>query len=183
MKNYYSRRLVASVALSIGLGALSVPITLAHEGLAYQDFGEPGEASNVTRTFELDLFDNYYEPERLEIRADETVKFIVRNRGQLLHEFNLGTADMHVAHQKEMLTMMSHGMLTPTGINHGMMNMAHSANTMPMMKHDDPNAVLLEPGETKELLWHFHTPLTVEFACNIPGHYEAGMVGKLEVKQ
>jgi len=183
MQIFSSTNLVASVALSISITATNVPSTFAHEGLAYQDFGEPGDVSNVTRTFEINLYDNYYEPETLEVQAGETVKFVVKNGGELLHEFNLGTVDMHMAHQKEMRMMMDHGMLTPTGMNHEMMNMDHSAMGMPAMKHDDPNSVLVEPGETKELVWHFHTPIAVEFACNIPGHYQAGMVGDLEVKQ
>ena len=182
MKAFCSKKFVASVALSISVAVINVPLTLAHEGAAYRAFGKPGDASDVTRTLEIDVYDNYYEPETVEVKAGETVKFIVKNDGALLHEFNLGTPHMHMAHQKEMRMMMEHGMLTPTGMNHEMMNMDHSAMGMPAMKHDDPNSVLVEPGETKELVWHFHKPTMVEFACNIPGHYEAGMVGELEVK-
>jgi uncharacterized cupredoxin-like copper-binding protein len=49
------------------------------------------------------------------------------------------------------------------------------------MKHDDPNSVLVEPGKTAELTWTFTKASGLEFACNIPGHYQAGMVGKLNV--
>jgi uncharacterized cupredoxin-like copper-binding protein len=90
---------------------------------------------------------------------------------------------MHADHQKEMAMMMEHGMLTPTGINQEMMKMDHSQ--MPgmqghSMKHDDPNSVLIGPGETKELVWKFTKTGALEFACNIPGHYESGMVGKIQ---
>ena len=51
------------------------------------------------------------------------------------------------------------------------------------MKHDDPNSVLVEPGKTAELTWTFSKATSLEFACNIPGHYQAGMVGKLTVSQ
>ena len=49
-----------------------------------------------------------------------------------------------------------------------------------MMKHDDPNSKLLEPGETMEIIWTFNKEAALEFACNIPGHYDSGMVGEFE---
>jgi len=64
--------------------------------------------------------------------------------------------------------------------------MDHSAmghGDMGGMKHDDPNSVLVEPGKTAELTWTFSKAGALEFACNIPGHYQAGMVGKLTVSQ
>ena len=51
-----------------------------------------------------------------------------------------------------------------------------------MMKHDDPNSVLVEPGKSAELTWTFAKATRLEFACNIPGHYQAGMVGQLTVQ-
>jgi len=59
----------------------------------------------------------------------------------------------------------------------GMAGMEHG------MKHDDPNSVLVEPGKTAELTWTFTKATNLEFACNIPGHYQAGMVGKVTVSQ
>jgi uncharacterized cupredoxin-like copper-binding protein len=56
------------------------------------------------------------------------------------------------------------------GTSHGPM---HGA----MPEHDDPNAVMVQPGETKELIWTFTKTENVEFGCNVPGHYEAGMKG------
>ncbi len=50
------------------------------------------------------------------------------------------------------------------------------------MKHDDPNSVLLEPGKTAEIVWTFNETTSLEFACNVPGHYQAGMVGDLDVE-
>src|SRR3546814_5289579 len=58
-------------------------------------FGEPGKASEASRTIEIVMGDNYFEPENLEIRAGETVRFVLKNEGEFLHEFNLGTAAMH----------------------------------------------------------------------------------------
>jgi len=51
------------------------------------------------------------------------------------------------------------------------------------MKHDNPNSVLIEPGKTKELIWKFHKARRVKFACNVPGHYQSGMVGAIEFKK
>lgn len=145
--------------------------------------GQPGKAPAATRTVEIVLQDNAYKPESIGVKAGETVRFVLTNKGELLHEFNIGTAAMHVAHQKEMMAMMDHGMLTPTGINHQMMKMDHGKAGMPAMKHDDPNSMLVEPGKTKDLVWTFPRDAKLEFACNIPGHYQSGMVGKITIQK
>jgi uncharacterized cupredoxin-like copper-binding protein len=139
-------------------------------------FGHAASAAQASRTVELTLGDIYFEPRSLDVKAGETVRFVLVNKGQLLHEFNLGDAAMHAAHQQEMLLMQQSGMLTPTGMQHqGMPHGDHG------MSHDDPNSVLVEPGKTAELTWTFARADNLEFACNLPGHYQAGMVGKLTV--
>ncbi|VVO23795.1 plastocyanin/azurin family copper-binding protein [Pseudomonas fluorescens] len=158
-------------------------------------FGAPAPAAKATRTVEVVMGDMTFSPTSLEIKAGETVRFVLINKGQLLHEFNLGDAAMHARHQQEMLQMQQSGMLTPTAIkpatkssdamDHAAMGhgskagMAHGSS----MQHDDPNSVLVEPGKTAELTWTFSKAGNLEFACNIPGHYQAGMVGKLNVSQ
>jgi len=146
------------------------------------DFGEPAAAAKATRSVEVVMGDMSFTPKAIDIKAGETIRFVLVNKGQLLHEFNLGDAAMHAKHQQEMLQMQQSGMLTPTGMkemDHGSMaGMDHG-----MMKHDDPNSVLVEPGKTAELTWTFTKATSLEFACNIPGHYQAGMVGKLTVSQ
>ena len=145
--------------------------------------GEPGKAAEASRTVTIVMGDNYYEPERIEVSAGETIRFIVQNKGEFLHEFNIATPEMHAAHQKEMAVMFEHGMLTPTRIDHEMMKMDHAKMGMShSMKHDDPNSVLLEPGQSGELIWTFPSSGTLEFACNIPGHYETGMVGAVQFR-
>jgi len=158
---------------------LSAAPVFADAGHAHSKIGAPAKAKSATRTVAITLGDNFFEPKTIKVRPGETVRFVLSNKGELLHEFNLGTAAMHAAHQKEMMTMMEHGMMTPTGMNSGMMNMEHGKSGMADMKHDDPNSVLVEPGRTKELTWKFGEPMTLEFTCNIPGHYESGMVGKV----
>jgi uncharacterized cupredoxin-like copper-binding protein len=96
----------------------------------------------------------------------------------------LGDAAMHAEHQKEMLKMQQSGAMTTTGMHHaGMDHGAMGQGSMPMagMTHDDPNSVLVEPGKTAELTWTFSGTRDLEFACNVPGHYQAGMVGTLKV--
>ena len=150
-----------------------------HEHVSHDyGFGQPGEASRVDRTIMVTLGDMYFQPESIEVDAGETVRFVLRNEGQLLHEFNLGDENMHRQHQQEMQDMLSSGALTPTGVNH-----THSTHDgSPVMHHDDPNSALVEPGQTAELIWMFEDAGVIEFACNVPGHYELGMVDKLRVR-
>ena len=138
--------------------------------------GAPGEAEDVTRTVEVLLHDNYYEPESITVGANETIRFVIKNAGVLVHEFNIGTAEMHAAHKDEMMMMMRHGVLFPDRIDREKMEAGGEDGHS--MKHDDPNSVLLEPGEEGEIVWAFVKAVELEFACNVPGHYESGMTGE-----
>ncbi|OOE96579.1 cupredoxin domain-containing protein [Salinivibrio sp. IB643] len=147
----------------------------AHGNKHEMGSGQPGEPAQVSRTITVDMYDNYYDPEKLAVEPGETVKFVVENKGQLVHEFNIGTPAMHQAHQKEMMTMMSQGVLEGSQINHHKMKMSG-------MTHEDPNSVLLEPGQSKTIIWTFNNNRNIEFACNVPGHYQAGMHGDVSFK-
>ncbi len=148
----------------------------AHES----DFGKPGSEHDVHRTIELTLGDISFDSKEIVVEDGETVRFVLRNQGQLLHEFNIGTPDLHEAHQREMLEMFERGMMTATGTMHHMNEMDHSK--MGGMTHDDPNAVLVDPGQTRELIWTFTRTARLEFACNIPGHYQSGMFGPIRFR-
>jgi len=177
----FSRKSLAQI---LCLLALNSPVWAAG-GHAY-DFGQPAPAAKATRSVELVMGDMSFTPKAIDIKAGETVRFVLVNKGQLLHEFNLGDAAMHARHQQEMLQMQQGGMLTPTGMkamDHGSMAGMDHGKMDHGMKHDDPNSVLVEPGKTAELTWTFSEATGLEFACNIPGHYQAGMVGKLTVSQ
>lgn len=122
-------------------------------------YGQPGSASEVARTIEVTALDSMrHEPSNITVKTGETVAFVVKNAGQMRHEFMLGDA-------KE-----QHG--------HAQIMQAH-----PDMVHEDPNAVTVEPGQTKTLFWRFGAPGLVEGACHIPGHYEAGMVTRIQVTE
>tara|TARA_R110000787_G_scaffold204574_1_gene315090 strand:+ start:615 stop:1190 length:576 start_codon:yes stop_codon:yes gene_type:complete len=142
--------------------------------------GEPGKAADAKRSVTVEMTDNRYSPEKIAVRKGETVRFVIRNKGQLVHEFNIGTAAMHAAHQKEMMMMAEHGALEADKINHDKMKMDMGGGKT--MEHNDPNSVLLEPGKSGEVVWKFTEAAQIEFACNVPGHYDAGMVGNIQVK-
>jgi uncharacterized cupredoxin-like copper-binding protein len=187
-------RLVTSIAAA----ALAVVAVAAQTGpaaadSAYQAFGDRGRAQDAKRTVDIVMRDNSYQPQRIQVRAGETVRFRVRNTGELLHEFNIGTAVMHQQHQREMQAMFDSGMMSATskdamagmdhskmpGMNHGAMGHGGMNHGGAPMSHDDPNAVLVNPGKTEEMVFKFTKATELEFACNIPGHYESGMVGNV----
>lgn len=157
--------------------SLSIPVLAAGGHGTNPVIGQPGTAAKVSRTVAVELRDIAFDLGSIDVKAGETVRFVLMNTGQILHEFNIGTAAMHEEHQKEMMTMMEHGMLTPTGIDAEKMNMDMGAGSM---KHDDPNSALVEPGKSRELIWTFGKAGKLEFACNVPGHYGAGMVGNFK---
>lgn len=184
-------RTALRAALFAGVGLTLLPAVAlaqmdhAHHGHdaapAAASVGQPGKAGAATRTVQIEVGDNFFSQENLAVKAGETVRFVVVNKGEFLHEFNIGTAASHAEHQKMMAMMVDHGMLTATGLNKDMANMDHSAMGMGHMDHKDANSILVEPGKTGELVWTFGDAATLEFACNVPGHYEAGMVGKISV--
>ena len=139
--------------------------------------GMPGKAAEATRTIEITMTDNRYAPEKISVRKGETVRFVIKNKGELVHEFNIGTPKMHAAHQKEMEMMVEHGVLEADKINYERMKMDMGGGKT--MEHNDPNSALLEPGKSGAIIWKFTKNSELEFACNVPGHYDAGMVGKL----
>jgi uncharacterized cupredoxin-like copper-binding protein len=173
-----SKFVVAALAVSVSAVALGAGAHGDGHGHGQSaKSGEPGKASDAGRSITVQMYDNYYEPESIEVKPGETVRFVVENKGSLVHEFNIGTPAMHESHQKEMMMMVEHGAIQGGKLNRDMMEM-DMGNGM-SMKHDDPNSVLLEPGESQEVVWKFSEKSGIEFACNVPGHYQAGMYGEV----
>ena len=139
--------------------------------------GEKGKLSEVNRTIEIKMYDNYYEPKEISIKKGETIKFIVYNYGELVHEFNIATKDMHIKHQPEMMKMVEHQILLADKIDKK--KMKEMAKKDHSMGHSHSNSVLLEPNQSAELIWKFSTDINLEAACNVPGHYQSGMVAKI----
>jgi len=134
----------------------------AHEG--HQSFaaGEPGDPKKPARTIKVVMRDDgkkkmAFEPARITVRQGEQIRFVLENDGTDDHEFVLATAAENRKHAELM-------------------------KKFPDMEHDDPNAKRLAIAEHGEILWKFTKAGTFEFACLIPGHREAGMVGKVIVK-
>ena len=125
------------------------------------------------------MYDNYYEPADIKVKAGETVKFVVLNKGQLVHEFNIGTAKMLMDHAPEMQMMVDHGVLEADRINHEAAKAMQKSMGHGMHKME--NAVLLEPGKKGTVVWKFPKQATIEFGCTVPGHYDAGMVGNFKL--
>ena len=119
--------------------------------------GKPGVASKASRTVIIEMTDNMrYTPAAIQVKQGETVRFIVKNKGQVKHELSLGTQQELLEHLEQM-------------------------KKFPDMEHDEPSKVTLAPGKEGEIVWQFTKAGTVNFACLMPGHYEAGMKGQVKV--
>ena len=139
--------------------------------------GEKGEANKVDRVIEVKMYDTFYEPNEFKIKKNETIKFIVHNYGELVHEFNIATKEMHLKHQPEMMKMVENEILLANKIDRKKMkDMAKEDHSM---SHSHANSVLLEPSMSGEIIWKFNTNADLEAACNVPGHYESGMIAKI----
>ncbi len=157
-------RLILTAAMTAALAAPAI----AHEGKKHaataatvkkeqKPWGVAGDAKSVTRTITLAMTDNMrFSPDRLDIKRGETIKFIVRNDGKMLHEMVIGTKQELEKHAALMLKF-------------------------PDMEHEEPYMVHVPPGTSGEIIWTFNRTGDFEFACLIAGHYQAGMKGVIRV--
>ncbi|MFX0543858.1 cupredoxin domain-containing protein [Roseovarius sp. S1116L3] len=159
------------------IGAVTGLILFAGSAVASpghgSSIGEAGDPAKVDRIIEVSMSEMKYEPATISVSEGETIKFVVRNDGKLVHEFNLGTKETWGGHKSEMQKMMTSGMMTMNKLDHAKMMQGG-------MMHNDPNAALLDPGQSAELVWTFTEATEMGFACNVPGHLEGGMVGDIE---
>ncbi len=119
--------------------------------------GKPGVAAKVNRTIAVDMADTMrYTPAHIQVKRGETIRFVVKNSGQIKHELSLGTERELLAHLEEM-------------------------KKFPDMEHDEPNKLTLAPGGQGDIIWHFTKAGPVHFGCLMPGHYEGGMKGLVKV--
>jgi uncharacterized cupredoxin-like copper-binding protein len=120
-------------------------------------WGVAGDVKAAKRTIEVSMTDNMrFTPDNIEVRQGETIKFVIRNNGKMMHEMVIGTKkelDEHAALMQK----------------------------FPNMEHDEPYMAHVAPGKTGELVWNFNRPGEFDYACLIAGHYQAGMVGKIKV--
>ncbi|MAK90105.1 MAG: hypothetical protein CMI13_02560 [Oleibacter sp.] len=128
--------------------------TMSH---ATSTVGQPGDPANVSRTIDIIMDDHMrFTPSNIQVEAGETVRFFIKNVGQVPHEMVIGSIEELKAHAAEMLAA-------------------------PGMEHEEPNMITLQSGKVGGLVWQFDQPGKVDFASLIPGHTEAGMVGTVEV--
>nr|WP_082877075.1 cupredoxin family protein [Hydrogenophaga crassostreae] len=121
-------------------------------------WGIGGQAKDVKRTIEIKMLDSMrFTPDHIEVSQGDTVRLTMTNTGAVMHEMVLGTQvdlNEHAALMKR----------------------------FPNMEHDEPYMAHVPPGKTGDIIWTFNRPGDFDFACLLPGHFEAGMVGKIVVK-
>jgi len=155
-------KLTVTTVVALALLGSSAPVThtSAHDAGAFSA-GEPGNAKKPARIVRVMMREGagkmLYEPEKLEVRRGEQIRFIITNVGELPHEFVLASTADNLKHAELM-------------------------QKYPDMEHDDPNGKTVQPKAIAEILWRFSKRGEFEFACLIPGHREAGMTGKIVVK-
>ena len=119
--------------------------------------GAPGTTTTVNRTIHIAMADDMrFTPANVTVKQGETIKFVVANNGKLQHEMVIGSTAELTKHAEMM-------------------------RQMPEMKHHESNQITVEPGKTADLIWKFGKATKVDFACLEPGHFEAGMKGKVNV--
>ena len=158
------RTIAAGIALTFSINGAFVHGDEGHAKKSHQhgdgdasSLGKPGDSNKVTRIIEVGMNDRMrFSPANIAVKSGETIRFVVKNNGKIKHEMVLGTLKELKQHAALM-------------------------RKFPEMEHADPNQVSVEPGKTGELLWQFIRAGKVDFACLEPGHYEAGMAGKVTV--
>lgn len=120
-------------------------------------WGIAGDAADVSRTIEVSMQDTMrFTPALVDIKKGETIRFVAKNDGQVLHEFVLGTSTTNDEHAALMLKF-------------------------PGMEHDEPYMTHVNPAKSGEIIWTFNREGAFDFACLIAGHYQAGMKGNIVV--
>jgi uncharacterized cupredoxin-like copper-binding protein len=153
--------LLSAIALSALSTEVSADAGHAHEGHEEYAAGVPGDLKSPARIVAVKMRETpdgrmIYEPSKLSVKKGEQIRFVITNKGEIEHEFVLATVEQNLQH-------------------------AETMKGRSEMNHDDPNGKTLQPGNRAELVWRFTKPGTFEFACLIPGHREAGMVGHIDV--
>ncbi len=121
-------------------------------------FGREGAPKDAKRIIRVGMADTMrFDPAELTIRRGETVRFVVRNHGKVLHEMVIGSMQELKAHAE---LMKKH----------------------PGMEHDEPYMAHVDPGKEQSITWQFTKAGEFYYGCLIPGHFEAGMVGRITVK-
>jgi uncharacterized cupredoxin-like copper-binding protein len=120
-------------------------------------FGRAADPKKAKRAVRVEMTDQMrFHPARITVKRGEVVRFIPVNKGQVLHEMVLGTMDELKKHAELM-------------------------KTHPGMEHDEPHMAHVAPGKSGVMGWQFTKTGEFFYGCLIPGHFEAGMIGKVTV--
>ncbi len=120
-------------------------------------WGIAGDAKAVRHTINVKMSDDMrFTPARMQIRQGDTVRFVMKNDGKVMHEFVIGTKKDLDEHAALMMKF-------------------------PDMEHDEPYMAHVAPGGTGSIIWRFNRTGSFDFACLIAGHYQAGMTGTIVV--
>lgn len=161
----HSRTLLFPIITVVGLSLGSSGALQAagdHENGHGFSFGKPVDAGEADRTVEIDATDSMdFQPSDIVVRTGEVVRFVVTNTGTLHHSFTLGSKSWHRDHEQQMQGLSPEDIVTHM--------------------RSEPNGAVVPPGETRTLTWKFLEPGVVEIGCHVPGHYPAGMKGKVDV--
>jgi uncharacterized cupredoxin-like copper-binding protein len=153
--------LIAAALLSATAWAGEGPAGHKHGHGESFSAGEPGDPRKPSRIIQVTMGERdgkmLFVPARLEVRKGDQIKFVLRNNGELEHEFVLASTADNLKH-------------------------AEAMKKNPDMAHDEPNGRELAPKKTGEMVWKFTKAGEFEYACLIPGHREAGMTGTIVVK-
>lgn len=161
---------IRPLALAVLLGGLSPvgvhahgdkhaePVKVDYAKAEQTPFGVASDPKKAARTVRIDMADTMrFSPAELKVKRGDTVRFVVANKGKILHEMVLGTMEELKKHSELM-------------------------RKFPGMEHDEPHMVHIASGKTGEMGWRFSKPGTFYYGCLIPGHFEAGMIGKVIVE-
>jgi uncharacterized cupredoxin-like copper-binding protein len=120
-------------------------------------FGRAADPKKAKRTVRVDMTDQMrFQPAEITVKRGDVVRFVPVNKGQVMHEMVLGTMDDLKKHAE---LMKKH----------------------PGMEHDEPHMAHVPPGKQGEMGWQFTKAGEFFYGCLIPGHFEAGMIGKVTV--
>ena len=117
-------------------------------GSDHESHGSSADAK-ATRTINVVMKEFAYEPAAVTVNAGETVKFVFRNEGAVVHDAFLGDEAAQAEHEREMAA----------GDD-----------------HEGHEAIKVDPGKTGELTHTFgKAGEALIIGCHETGHYAAGM--------
>jgi uncharacterized cupredoxin-like copper-binding protein len=120
-------------------------------------FGRQGNPAKASRTVVVDMSDAMrFSPSEVSVKQGETIRFVAKNGGKIMHEMVIGNLAELKAHGEMM-------------------------KKFPNMEHDEPYMAHVPPGKTQEIVWTFTKAGEFHYGCLLPGHLEAGMIGRVVV--